>query len=546
MNNTENSLLTKLGTGIDPGTLNQVRHILNSLSPPDIAHQLETAPPRSRDVLWQLVDSEIAGEVLQELSDDIQQEFLNQMDGAEVASVTEGLDVDDIVDILQQLPDQVIPEVLQAMSAQDRQRVESVLTYPEDTAGGIMDTEMITVRPDITIDVVLRYLRRFEELPDITDTLFVVSRTDTFLGNLSLSKMLTSSPSTTVREVMNTEIEAIPVDLIDSDVAQLFQRQDLVSAPVVDSQHRLVGRITIDDVVDVIVEDADHSLLALAGLSDTEDTFSSIGRTAPRRALWLGLNLLSAILASTAISMFEATLDKVVALAILMPIVASMGGVAGSQTLTVVVRGMALGQIERDNIKWLLSKEFVVGALNGILWALVMGALVSLWFGDWTIALIIGLAMCINLMAAAISGTLLPVILRRIKDRPGTGWYGYPHNSNRYCRFCFLSWTGYGVLYLMTDNNEFEDEELISKSQLKRESQALQDMGSQLVEMPEGQLNKFELPENLKDAIYEARRLKNREGKRRQLQYIGKLMRTADISFIQENSGYDGSSVTDL
>jgi len=418
MNNTENSLLTKLGTGIDPGTLNQVRHILNSLSPPDIAHQLETAPPRSRDVLWQLVDSEIAGEVLQELSDDIQQEFLNQMDGAEVASVTEGLDVDDIVDILQQLPDQVIPEVLQAMSAQDRQRVESVLTYPEDTAGGIMDTEMITVRPDITIDVVLRYLRRFEELPDITDTLFVVSRTDTFLGNLSLSKMLTSSPSTTVREVMNTEIEAIPVDLIDSDVAQLFQRQDLVSAPVVDSQHRLVGRITIDDVVDVIVEDADHSLLALAGLSDTEDTFSSIGRTAPRRALWLGLNLLSAILASTAISMFEATLDKVVALAILMPIVASMGGVAGSQTLTVVVRGMALGQIERDNIKWLLSKEFVVGALNGILWALVMGALVSLWFGDWTMALIIGLAMCINLMAAAISGTLLPVILRRIKIDP--------------------------------------------------------------------------------------------------------------------------------
>ena len=418
MNNTENSLLTKLGTGIDPGTLNQVRHILNSLSPPDIAHQLETAPPRSRDVLWQLVDSEIAGEVLQELSDDIQQEFLNQMDGAEVASVTEGLDVDDIVDILQQLPDQVIPEVLQAMSTQDRQRVESVLTYAEDTAGGIMDTEMITVRPDITIDVVLRYLRRFEELPDITDNLFVVSRTDTFLGNLSLSKMLTSSPSTTVREVMNTEGEAIHVNLTDSDVAQLFQRQDLVSAPVVDDQHRLVGRITIDDVVDVIVEDADHSLLAMAGLSDTEDTFSSIGRTAPRRALWLGLNLLSAILASSAISLFEETLEKVVALAILMPIVASMGGVAGSQTLTMVVRGMALGQIERDNIKWLLSKEFIVGAVNGVLWALVMGALVSLWFNDWTIALIIGLAMCINLMAAAVTGTLLPVLLRRINIDP--------------------------------------------------------------------------------------------------------------------------------
>ena len=418
MNNNDNSLLSRLGTAIDSGTLNQVRHILNNLSPPDIAHQLETAPPRLRHILWELVDAEISGEVLQELSDDIQLEFLNLMDGAEVASITEGLDVDDIVDILQQLPDRVIPEVLQAMSVQDRQRVESVLTYNEDTAGGLMDTEVITVRPDISVDVVLRYLRRFEELPDITDNLFVVSRNDTFLGTLPLSKMLTSSPSTTVREVMNTEVEAIHVNLTDSDVAQLFQRQDLVSAPVIDDKHRLVGRITIDDVVDVIVEDADHSLLAMAGLSDTEDTFSSIGRTAPRRALWLGLNLLTAILASSAISLFEATLEKVVALAILMPIVASMGGVAGSQSLTVVIRGMALGQIERDNLKWLLSKEFVVGAINGMLWALVMGAIVSLWFGDWTISIVIAMAMAINLMAAAVAGTLLPVMLRSLKIDP--------------------------------------------------------------------------------------------------------------------------------
>jgi|TARA_B110000977_G_scaffold45461_1_gene61790 magnesium transporter len=418
MNNNDNSLLARLGNAIDSGTLNQVRHILNNLSPPDIAHQLEIAPPRLRNILWEIVDPEISGEVLQELSDDIQLEFLNQMDGAEVASITEGLDVDDIVDILQQLPDRVIPEVLKAMSVQDRLRVESVLTYSEDTAGGLMDTEVITVRPDITVDVVLRYLRRFEELPDITDNLFVVSRNDTFLGTLPLSKMLTSSPNTSVREVMNTEVEAIHVNLTDSDVAQLFQRQDLVSAPVVDDQHRLVGRITIDDVVDVIVEDADHSLLAMAGLSDTEDTFSSISRTAPRRAMWLGLNLLTAILASSAISLFEATLEKVVALAILMPIVASMGGVAGSQTLTVVIRGMALGQIERDNLKWLLSKEFAVGALNGMLWAAVMGAIVSVWFDDWTLALVIAAAMAINLVAAAVAGTLLPVMLRSLKIDP--------------------------------------------------------------------------------------------------------------------------------
>ena len=418
MTDNENSLLIRLGNAIDSGTLNQVRHILNNLSPPDIAHELETAPPRFRNILWELVDDEIAGEVLQELSDDIQAEFLGEMDSAQVASLTEGLDVDDIVDILQQLPGRVIPEVLQAMSVQDRQRIESVLTYDEDTAGGLMDTEVITVRPDITIDVVLRYLRRFEELPDTTDNIFVVSRNDTFLGTLSLGKLLTSNLNTTVREVMNTDVEAIHVSLTNSEVAQLFQRQDLVSAPVIDDKHHLVGRITIDDVVDVIIEDADHSLLALAGLSDTEDTFSSISRTAPRRALWLGLNLLTAVLASSAISLFEETLEKVVALAILMPIVASMGGVAGSQTLTVVIRGMALGQIERDNIGWLLTKEFTVGAINGLLWAVVMGSLASLWFNDWNIAIIIGLAMAINLMAAALAGTLLPVLLRALKIDP--------------------------------------------------------------------------------------------------------------------------------
>jgi len=414
----ENNLLAKLGTTIDSATLNQVSHTLNNLAPPDVAHQLETTPPKFRRILWELVDPEISGEVIQELSDEIQIEFLNEMDGAEVASLTEGLDVDDIVDILQQLPDRVIPEVLQAMSVQDRHRVESVLTYKEDTAGGLMDTEVITVRPDISVDVVLRYLRRFEEIPDTTDNLFVVSRKDVFLGNLSLGKLLTSSPTTTVREVMNTEVQAIHVNLTDSDVAQLFQRYDLVSAPVVDDQNHLLGRITIDDVVDVIVEDADHSLLAMAGLSDTEDTFSPIARTAPRRALWLGVNLITAILASTAISMFEETLDKVVALAILMPIVASMGGVAGSQTLTVMIRGMALGQVERGNLSWLLSKEFTVGAVNGLLYALIVGAVVSLWFQDITMALIIGAAMAINLMAAALTGTLLPVLLRSIKIDP--------------------------------------------------------------------------------------------------------------------------------
>ena len=416
--NIEKDLLAKLDNAIDSVTLNQVRHTLNNLLPPDIAHQLDTAPPKYRHILWELVDPDISGEVLQDLSDEIQLEFLNNMDGAEVASMTEGLNVDDIVDILQQLPDKVIPEVLKAMSAQDRQRIETILTYDEDTAGGLMDTEMITVRPDISVDVVLRYLRRFEEIPDITDNLFVVSRSDTFMGNLSIGKLLTSSSATTVREVMNSKVQAINVNLTDSEVAQIFQRYDLVSAPVIDEDGRLLGRITIDDVVDVIVEDADHSLLAMAGLSSTEDTFSSVAKTAPRRAIWLGVNLITAILASSAISLFESTLDELVALAILMPIVASMGGVAGSQTLTVVIRGMALGRVERSNLNWLLSKEFSVGAINGLLYALIVGCVVSIWFQNWLMAVIIGLAMAINLMAAALAGTILPVLLRSLKVDP--------------------------------------------------------------------------------------------------------------------------------
>ena len=413
-----NSLLERLDNAIDSVTLNQVRHSLNNLSPPDVAHQLETAPPKFRRILWELVDPEISGEVIQELSDEIQSEFLNEMESAEVASLTEGLNVDDVVDILQQLPDRVIPEVLQAMSVQDRQRVESVLTYNEDTAGGLMDTEVITVRPDITVDVVLRYLRRFEEIPEITDNLFVVSRNDRFLGNLALSKLLTSPPTTTVQEVMNTEVRAIHVNLTDSEVAQLFQRHDLVSAPVIDDDKHLLGRITIDDVVDVIVEDADHSLLAMAGLSDTEDTFSSIGKTAPRRALWLGANLLTAIFASTAISLFESTLDKVVALAILMPIVASMGGVAATQTLTIVLRGLTLEQISSSNLRWLLKRELAVSILNGIVLSVLVGAATYIWFGEIILSVLISCALIINLISSVMAGVFVPLILRHFKQDP--------------------------------------------------------------------------------------------------------------------------------
>ena len=416
-----NNLLSRLDGAIDSVTLNQVRHTLNNLSPPDIAHQLETAPPKFRRILWELVDPEISGEVLQELSDEIQLEFLDEMDSAEVASLTEGLDVDDIVDILQQLPDRVIPEVLQAMSIQDRQRVESVLTYDEDTAGGLMDTKVITVRPDITVDVVLRYLRRFEEIPQITDNLFVVNRDDTFVGNLPIGLLLTSAPTTRVREVMNTEVRAIPVDLIDTKVSQLFKRHDLVSAPVIDDQKRLVGRITIDDVVDVIREESESTVLNMAGLTDEEDIFAPILPSTRRRAIWLGINLITALIASGVISLFQDTIEKVVALAVLMPIVASMGGIAGSQTLTLVIRGIALGNISSTNSKSLLIKEISVGLLNSFLWASVIGIVSSYWFNNYLIGVVIGIAMIANLVFAALSGVLIPILLKKIGVDPALG-----------------------------------------------------------------------------------------------------------------------------
>lgn len=400
------------------GTLQQIAKMVNSLRPVEIARLLESSPPPSRKVVWDLVDKEVVGEVLEELPEDIQAYFIRDLDAEQLVELTEGLETDDVVDILQQLPEQITHEVLAAMSDQDRSRVEIVLAYDEDTAGGLTNTDTITVRPRFTLDVVLRYLRRHLELPPSTDALIVVNRKDQYLGLLPLAKLLTSDPNTTVREVMVTDTNAIQANMPDHEVAKLFEQNDWVSAPVVDDQGKLLGRITIDDVVDVIREGADHSLMSLAGLDEEEDTFAPVMRTIPRRAVWLGINLLTAILASAVISLFQDSLDKVVALAILMPVVASMGGVAGSQTLTVVIRGMAVGNIGFSNMNWLLSRELGVGLLNGGLWAIVMGTLVSLWFGDFKLALIIATAMIINLVTAAAAGTLLPLLLKKINIDP--------------------------------------------------------------------------------------------------------------------------------
>jgi len=412
-NNSPESKLQTISEAIEAGSTKQVARVINKgLAPSDIAHLIESSPPKQRALIWRLLDQGLKGEVLQYLGEDVQAHFLSKLNTQEVISVTEDLDTDDLADILQQLPQTVIHDVLDSMDSQDRQRVERVLSYDEDTAGGLMNTDTVTIRAEITIEVVLRYLRRHKTLPEMTDKLLVVSRKDALIGSLPLTKMLVSSPYATVREVMETDIITIDVNMQDSEVAKLFERQDLVSAPVINEENMLLGRITIDDVVDVIREDADHSLMSMAGLDEEEDTFAPINKTAKRRAVWLGINLITAFIASAVIGLFEDTIQQVVALAVLMPIVASMGGIAGSQTLTLVIRAMAVGQISRSNLSWLLNREFFVGLLNGILWSMVVASASIFWFEDTTIGIVIATAMIINLVMAAIAGTVLPIFLK--------------------------------------------------------------------------------------------------------------------------------------
>ena len=392
--------------------------MLNGLSSADIAHLIESSPPKFRHILWQMVDAEREGEVLGELGDDLQAQFLRAMNAAEVIQLTERLEDDDIADILQQLPGHIMREVLTVMDQQDRARLERVMHYPEDVAGGLMNTDTITIRAALTLDVVLRYLRRHSEIPKMTDNLIVVNRADRYIGMLPLRTLLVSDPATSVREMMVTDIDPIGVNTPDTEVARLFERNDWVSAPVVDENGTLLGRITIDDVVDVIREDADRSLMSMAGLDEDADTFAPFIRAAPGRAVWLGINLITAFIAASVINLFQGTIEKVVALAVLMPIVASMGGIAGTQTLTLVVRGIAMGQVGKSNQAWLINRELQIGLVNGILWAAVVAVAASVWFDDWHIGGIIAAAMVINLITAALAGAILPLFMTRIRIDP--------------------------------------------------------------------------------------------------------------------------------
>lgn len=412
------STVSEIRNLISEGTSRQVLNLLKELHPAEIADVLESSPPAQRFVLWDLFDESAQGEILQHVDEEIVPGLLGDKSVEEIATVLEAVNDDDLADILQQLPATLTTEVLHAMDLQDRRRVEALLSYPEDTAGGMMDNDTISIRARVTLDVVLRYLRRHPSLPPMTDTIFVVSNDDEFIGLLPLSTLLVSDPSRTVGEMMITEAETIPADMSAHDVAAIFERHNLVSAPVLDADRKLLGRITIDDVVGVIIEEADQSLLSMAGLGERNDAFAPILQTARSRAIWLGANLLTAFIAASVIDIFKDTIEKVVALAVLMPIVASMGGVAGSQTLTLVIRNMAQNELFDSSLPWFARRELAVGLINGCLWAVVVALAATAFFQDIHLALILAIALMVNLIVAALSGALLPTILRSLGIDP--------------------------------------------------------------------------------------------------------------------------------
>ena len=403
---------------LNAGKFVSVRKILHETPAPDVALLLESSPTKTRDDLWQLIDPDFHGDVLEELSEDVRNGIIAKMMPDTVVDALEDMDTDDLAETLSTLPDEVLQDILTSMDSQDRHRAEQALSYGEETAGFIMNTDTITLRPDVAIDVILRYLRLRGELPENTDTFYVVNRSDVLIGSVPVTRLITSSPDVTVAEIMDEEPEVIGVGMPDDQVASLFERYNWLSAPVVDDNHHLVGRITIDDVVDIIREDAEHSMMSMAGLDDEEDTFAPALQSTQRRSIWLGVNLVTALLAAMVSDMFEQTLSQLAVLAILNTIVTSMGGVAGNQTLTLVIRGMALGHVNDSNAKFLISKELLIGFLNGIIWATLIASVVALWKQDFMLGVIIAFAMLVNMIAAGLAGATLPLIMKKLKIDP--------------------------------------------------------------------------------------------------------------------------------
>ena len=412
------SNLGALRAALEGGTIRQVRNLVNSLHPAENARLLESLPPPERVVVWELIAEKDEGDVLVELNDEVRARLVEHMDADEVIAATEGMELDDLADFVADLPEAVTVQVIQSLSRQDQERLQSVLSFPEDTAGGLMDPDTISVRPDVTLEVVLRYLRMQGDLPDKVATVFVVDQHDHYLGALYINRLVTRDLQSTVSEVMDRSVEAIASDRPDTDVAMEFQDRDLITAPVVDDNGKLIGQITVDDVMDVIQDQADHDILSMAGLDEEDDMFAPVITSTQRRAVWLGVNLATAFVVAGVVAIFKPTLDKVVILAVLMPVVASMGGIAGSQTLTLMIRGLALGRVHDANARWLLVKEMAIGLLNGLGWAIVVAIVTIFFFSTWKVGVIIAAALMINLITAAFAGFAIPLLLNKLRIDP--------------------------------------------------------------------------------------------------------------------------------
>ncbi|MGD8378389.1 MAG: magnesium transporter [Gammaproteobacteria bacterium] len=440
------SRLESLRRHFASGRLRAAEAELSGLHAAEIALLLESLPPPERELAWSLVPAAKRGEVLLHVNEEARQGLIASLDIAQLTEVAAHLEIDDLADLWQALPEELAERARGSLPPKRRAALDSVLVYPETSAGGLMNTDSIAVRPDMSVAAVLRQLRQTRRLPDHTDRLFVVARDGMFLGSVAVSRLLTAQPDDTVADLMDTDTRSLPADTDTAEVARVFEDLDLVSAPVVSGDGRLLGRITVDDVVDVIRDQADHSLMTMAGLDEEDDMFAPVPRSARRRALWLGINLATAFLASWVVGLFQGTLQRVVALAVLMPVVASMGGIAGSQTLTLVVRGLALGQIGRGNARRLALKEAAVGALNGIAWAVVVAAVAGFWFGNARLAAVIAAAMILNLLLAALAGMGIPLLLRRLSIDPALA--GTVVLTTLTDVFGFLAFLGLGTLFL--------------------------------------------------------------------------------------------------
>lgn len=410
--------LERLSDALESGIQSQVKQLLNSLNGAEIGDLLESLPQARRQLVWNLVKVDLDADVLLEVNDEVRAGLIRDTSPDDLIQAVGDLDIDDLADILNDLPDAVIKEVLRAMDRQDRERLAQVMSYPEDSAGGLMNPDVVTVRPDVSLDVVLRYLRLRGELPKVFDQLFVVNREGKYLGQLKLSDVLTHEPASLVHDLLDSSTEAIPVNMSAREVAIEFEHDDLVSAPVVDPNGLLLGRITIDDVVDVIREEGDHMVLTSAGLDEEDDMFAPVMHSARRRWVWLGVNLITTLLAAVVLFAFQPTLDELVELAVLFPVVMSMGGIAGTQTLTLMIRGMATGQVSARNSMAILRKELAVGVLNGIVFSIIIAAIAYLWYGNPGLGLVMAFAIVTNLVAGALAGALIPVILKRMSIDP--------------------------------------------------------------------------------------------------------------------------------